>query len=122
MKVDSIPIYWGNSLISQEFNENSFINIHAYSRLKDGVKAVLELEYNQDKLSKMLEEPWFNNNKLTNYFDKNRFCDFFENTVFIKKPVFNYFEVLQRDIKAQTNVIRKKIQSKITKKSYCHIS
>lgn len=71
MKVNSIPIYWGSEKVVEEFNEKSFINVHAYNRLSDAVHAVLEIENNKEKLSAMLAEPWFIENKLTEYFDKD---------------------------------------------------
>lgn len=122
MKVNSIPLYWGNERIGEEFNEKSFINIHSYLSLKDAAYAVLELENNKKKLLEMLAEPWFNNNSITEYFDDKRFCDFFEYFVFAKQISSKGCITLKRQTLAHINVVRKKIKSKITRKSFCHIS
>jgi hypothetical protein len=122
MKVNSIPVYWGSERVGEEFNEKSFVNVHAYSRLKDAVTAILELEHDQEKLYRMLAEPWFIDNKLTDYFDEDRFCDFFENIVFEKRPLSPGFATVKKQTAACLNVLRKKIVTKITRRYYCHVS
>jgi hypothetical protein len=121
MKVNSIPIYWGNELIGKEFNVNSFINVHSYTSLNDAANAVLELEHDKIKLSQMLMEPWFIDNKLTDYFSQERFCEFFD-TIFNSKKSLNYFIQGTRQVKVHTSVFRKKIKAKILSKNYCHVS
>lgn len=122
MKVNSIPVYWGNERVGDEFNEKSFINVHAYSRLKDVVTAIMELENDHEQLSRMLAEPWFIDNKLTDYFDNDRFCDFFEQVVFQKKPLQPGFPTFRKQTAAHLAVIRKKITAKLLRKYYCHVS
>ncbi|TDQ19372.1 glycosyl transferase family 10 (putative fucosyltransferase) [Algoriphagus boseongensis] len=122
MKVNSIPIYWGSERIGNEFNEKSFINVHAFGSLKEAVSAVLELEHNPEKLSDMLAEPWFIDNKLPEYFDNDRFCNFFEQIVFVKKHPMTATEVIKRQALAYVNIYRKKLKAKILRKYYCQVS
>jgi hypothetical protein len=72
MTVNSIPIYWGNPLISQEFNTDSFINFYDFHSESDMVDYIIELDKNPDRYLKMLNQPWFpdynmpENNKIEN--------------------------------------------------------
>lgn len=61
----AIPIYWGNKEVGKIFNTKSFINVHDYDSLDDVVKVVKELDMNNDKYLKMLNEPWVINNEIT---------------------------------------------------------
>jgi hypothetical protein len=122
MKVNSIPIYWGNDRIGDEFNEKSFVNVHAYTSLQKAATAVLELENDHLMLTKMLAEPWFLDNKVPDYFDNKRFCDFFEQIFFSGKPPFNSLSIIKRQALAHLNVYRKKIKARILRKYYCQIS
>lgn len=53
----TIPIYWGNPDIGQEFNTRSFVNCHDYESFEDVVRAVQEIDENDDKYLKMMKEP-----------------------------------------------------------------
>jgi alpha(1,3/1,4) fucosyltransferase len=53
----TIPIYWGNPLISEEFNPKSFINCHDYETIEDVLSKVLEIENDSTKWINMLREP-----------------------------------------------------------------
>jgi hypothetical protein len=122
MKVNSIPIYWGNKFIGNEFNEKSFINVHAYRSLKEAAEAVIELDNDHKKLSNIIQEPWFKENKVSKYFDESNLCDFFENQVFQKKLKDGNSYLNLRNIIAVSNTVRKKIKSKLLQKAYCHVS
>jgi hypothetical protein len=67
MKINSLPIYWGNPLISREFNPRSFINCNDYSSLDAVVDEVIRLDQDDDSYLSMLREPWFNNNLENEY-------------------------------------------------------
>jgi len=67
MLVNSIPIYWGNSKISRDFNTKSFINYHDYNDINKVIDKVIEIDTNENKYFKMLKEPWYNKNKESKY-------------------------------------------------------
>jgi alpha(1,3/1,4) fucosyltransferase len=74
MLANAIPIYWGNPDIGKIFNEKSFINVHNYKSFDDVIKKVTELDQDDDKYKKMLQEPWIKNNKITDSWrNKNGF-------------------------------------------------
>lgn len=62
MLVNSIPIYWGNPYINQEFNSKSFVNVHEFSSIDEVIEKVIELDNNDNKYLEMLAEPFFKNN------------------------------------------------------------
>jgi hypothetical protein len=59
MTVNSIPIYWGNHLIYEEFNTESFVNFYDFGYFDEMVEYIIELDNNNDKYLEMLNKPWF---------------------------------------------------------------
>lgn len=55
----TVPIYWGNPLVSEEFNSKRFINVHEYATLEDVVDRVRELDNDPQKFLAVLSEPYF---------------------------------------------------------------
>ena len=72
MTVNSVPIYWGNPLIGKEFNTDSFVNFYDFDSENDMIDFIIELDKNNDRYLKMLNQPWFTdynipeNNKIEN--------------------------------------------------------
>jgi hypothetical protein len=62
MTVNSMPIYWGNPKISEEFNTNSFVNFYDFNNMNDMVEYIIELDKNNDLYIQKLKEYWFVNN------------------------------------------------------------
>ncbi|WP_153798953.1 glycosyltransferase family 10 domain-containing protein [Foetidibacter luteolus] len=100
MRVGTIPIYWGDPLIGEDFNASSFINIHNYKSTKDAIEKVIELDNNDEEYKMMLAQPWFAGNvinenflwenlldKLTEVIEKGRYnslSEVYDETVFQK--------------------------------------
>jgi hypothetical protein len=53
----TIPIYWGDPLIHQEFNPKSFINCHDYDSFDDVIEKVKELDQNDEMYMAVVREP-----------------------------------------------------------------
>lgn len=90
MRVNSIPIYWGNPLISRDFNTKSFVSYHDFEKLIKSripkilfkipkvrglfklivqaiainrvIKRVIEIDGDDGLYDRYLKEPWFNGN------------------------------------------------------------
>jgi hypothetical protein len=81
MLADSIPIYWGNPLISRDFNTRSFVNWHDYGSDEATIERIIELDKDPELLRKYLSEPFFVNNELNTYVNldnlKMRFAEIF---------------------------------------------
>ncbi len=53
----TVPIYWGNPLVFEEYNEEAFINCHNYD---DDllIKKIKEIDNNDELWAKMVSAPW----------------------------------------------------------------
>lgn len=58
---DTVPIYWGDPRIADEFNPARFVNCHDYGSFAGVVERVKELDGDQGKFAAMLGQPWFRN-------------------------------------------------------------
>jgi len=76
-KVNAIPIYYGDSNITNDFNENSFLNYHTQSKeeIYDQLSTLLN---NKDKLLEMMSYKKIKNHNLYN---ENHFLDFLKKDV-----------------------------------------
>jgi hypothetical protein len=64
MMVGSIPIYWGDPNVSQEFNSNRFLNRQDYCTDEELIEKILYINNNNEKAIEMVSEPIFNKNEL----------------------------------------------------------
>lgn len=55
----SVPIYWGDPLIKETFNDKAFINVSDFGSLKDLVEYVIDLDNNPDKYYELIRTPVF---------------------------------------------------------------
>lgn len=55
----TVPIYWGNPCIKEEFNEKAFINVSDFSSLEDLVERIRYLDTHDEEYLKILSEPAF---------------------------------------------------------------
>lgn len=54
----SIPIYWGNPYVSDEYNEKAFINCNNFPDFESLISAIKEIDENDDLWAKIVSEPW----------------------------------------------------------------
>jgi alpha(1,3/1,4) fucosyltransferase len=64
MKVNSIPIYWGNEWVDRDFNKESFINYYDFKSEDELIEYIIYLDQNDDKYMEILNKPWFINNEI----------------------------------------------------------
>ena len=75
MIAKSLPLYWGNTRISEDFNTNSFLNIHDYENEDQFIEKIIELDRNDELYKSYFKEKLKNkNNKL---FNKEYLVDMF---------------------------------------------
>lgn len=53
----AIPIYYGNPMITKEFNPDAFINCHAYESLEAAVEAIIRIDSDDTLYKKMISAP-----------------------------------------------------------------
>lgn len=54
---NTIPIYWGDPNIAEDFNNESFINCHEYANLDEVVEKIKEIDNNDELYLKMMNAP-----------------------------------------------------------------
>ena len=54
----TVPIYWGNPVVAQEYNPEAFINCHDYSSFDEIIKRIREIDEDDDLWSYMVSQPW----------------------------------------------------------------
>jgi len=54
----TIPIYWGNPLIAEQFNEKAFINVHKYTDLNELIKVIKRINESDELWCNMVSQPW----------------------------------------------------------------
>lgn len=76
MSVGTIPIYWGNPVIGDDFNKDSFICLSDYDSVEDCIEYIKKLDNDDELYYEKLCQPWFRqnidegfNNKLRRFFD-----------------------------------------------------
>lgn len=53
----SVPIYWGNHEIAQDFNPKRFVNLHDYADVSEAVEAVISLDSDHTTLTEVASMP-----------------------------------------------------------------
>jgi alpha(1,3/1,4) fucosyltransferase len=74
--VGSIPIYWGDPLIQNEFNPKRFINYSSFRNEEDLINRILEIDNNPDLAMELLKEKSFSEGLESLENLQNRFSDF----------------------------------------------
>jgi hypothetical protein len=90
MFVNSIPIYWGNNKVGQDFNTHSFVHVNQYASYEEAISRIIELDQNEEQYTQMTREPWFWNNVIpTEMTEKSleAFFDFVVDDIKMTKPV-----------------------------------
>ncbi len=118
MIAGSIPIYWGNSWIAKEFNENSFVNLHKFSNTNQAIDYILRIDNNIDLYKEKYTQPWLLPMHIENYFNEEKLLNFFSTYVFSSKPFPSKKINPKRRLSAFLSVTRKRVYSKLFNRHY----
>jgi len=72
----AIPIYHGDTLINEQFNSKSFINISDFKNTSEAIEYIIEVDNNAELYKKYLNEPYFINNKPNKWFNEEIYLNF----------------------------------------------
>jgi hypothetical protein len=81
MLKNSIPLYWGNPLVAEDFNRKSFVNYYDFSREEEMIDRIIELDSNANKYYDLMSENYFVGNKVNKFVDKNNVANFLNQIV-----------------------------------------
>ena len=91
-----IPMYYGDPLVIQDFNPDSFINAHDFNSLDELVSYVKKVDSDDALYLKMLRAPIFRNNEMPADLTNEHILSFFE-------PIFDVpYEQARRRFYAKT--------------------
>lgn len=78
----TVPIYWGSTTASSDFNSKAFINAHEFNTFDALADYVMEVDSNNDLYESMIAEPAFASNIPRDYVILNNFLNWFESIVY----------------------------------------
>ncbi|HEX4958218.1 MAG TPA: glycosyltransferase family 10, partial [Lacibacter sp.] len=64
MLVNSIPIYWGNERVGEDFNTRSFVHVNQFASYEEAIEYIIELDKDEDQYLQMAMQPWFPDNQI----------------------------------------------------------
>jgi hypothetical protein len=80
----TVPIYWGNPLVTSDFNSKAFINAHDFEDLEELTEHVMIAESNPSVYNQYLEHPPLLNGLPKDYMILNNFLNWFDAVVYNK--------------------------------------
>lgn len=81
----TIPIYYGDKTVTQDFNPKAFINCHDYNSIDEIIEEIKRLDNDDEAYLKMLNEPVFVNGKLPDKYSDEAILKFLSN-IFDRSP------------------------------------
>jgi len=66
MRGHTVPIYWGDPLVNETFNDKSFINV-TENNVDSAIDKIIELDNDDDKYIKTLNEPYVSDSFIQKY-------------------------------------------------------
>ena len=109
---NTIPIYWGNPLVAQDFNPKAFINCFDFDSFEDVVEKVKEIDNDDDLYKEYLSQPYLKDNLETDFCKEEnivgRFDEILESRRYfispiqkrIQRPLLSYYQTSKRINKA----------------------
>ena len=78
----TIPIYWGDTTIANDFNPDAFINVHDFDTFEDCVEYVKKVDQDDGLYNEIVNAPKFKN--VPSYINLENFLNWFDSTVYTK--------------------------------------
>ena len=78
MQARCVPIYWGNPLVHREFNPKSFLNYFDFPDEGALIARIIELDQDSAKYEEVFRQPYFYENRPSQFFDEQALLGFFE--------------------------------------------
>ncbi len=78
MLARTVPIYWGNPRIAEEFNPGSFVNYFDFPNEDAFLEKIIELDRDDAKYLEYVRQPYFYHDQPNEFFNPDRLLNFFE--------------------------------------------
>ena len=76
MWAGTIPIYYGDPLIKEQFNKDSFIDISDFSSINHAIEFILEVDNDFELYKRYLDQPYFIKNTPNKWYDEEVYLKF----------------------------------------------
>lgn len=117
MRVNSLPVYYGDPRISTDFNQESFVWVKDRQSVDAAIEEIIRLDRDDEAYLNKLRQPWFS--KDIRAFYTNELLHFFRN-IFdppkekaLRTTRFGYVGIYQRDLKRTAPLSKNYIFNKI---------
>ncbi len=74
----TVPVYYGDPSVAQDFNGKAFINCHDYNSIDEVIEAIRRLDEDDEAYLAMLKEPIFPNDKIPEKYSAEAVLSFFD--------------------------------------------
>lgn len=85
LEAHTVPIYWGDPSVGQEFNSKAFVNCHEYSSFDDVLHVIEKIDQSPELFTQMLNEPWQTPEQVEKTMQANEAYDVFVKNIFSQK-------------------------------------
>ena len=76
MQAHTIPIYWGDPIVKQEFNEEAFINVNDFKSENDLIDYIEKIDKDDKLWCEMISKPWKTNKQMEK--EKNEINEYYK--------------------------------------------
>ncbi|HVM48067.1 MAG TPA: glycosyltransferase family 10 [Candidatus Acidoferrum sp.] len=78
MLARTVPIYWGNPRVGEEFNPKSFLSYYDHGSDEALIEKIIALDRDDAQYLGYARQPYFHGNQPNEFFNPERLLDFFE--------------------------------------------
>ncbi len=81
MKLNNIPVYWGNPKVEVDFNPKALLNWYDYGSDEALIDKIIELDQDDEKYIEFMSQPWFTDNKLNEYVNRDNILNYLDKVI-----------------------------------------
>nr|MBI1230048.1 glycosyltransferase [Cytophagales bacterium] len=109
MQVNSIPIYFGNPRIEEDFNTASFINVHDFATFQEAIDFIIKVDNDDELYKEILRQPYFIHNKVPYQFSREYYLSLMEHILGQRKKI----KPVSITFKGRYRIMREKLRLKV---------
>lgn len=119
LMADCIPLYWGDPLISLDFNTGSFLNLGPTKTIKKLIEEIIAIDSDEEKAVNMLTESRFTNGTIPEHIKGEKLIQFYEKIIAesvgkipVSKTGKRYFHLFKIKKRYYTNRVKEILNMK----------
>jgi hypothetical protein len=75
--MNTVPVYWGNSLVGRDFDTKAFVNCRDYENLDQVIERIIELDTNEEAYREVWNQPAYVDNTVNEFVKRENILSFF---------------------------------------------